>query len=269
MPHASYKTTIDASYDRVSELLIDKMEWPKKYVGVILHSTVLERGDGFILREMYQPKPVDLTITEKIYQRDVPGGQEFIYEHVDNVAYTGTFRNVVSRVPGRDDQVELEYVMAWDPRPGKADKISDDQAKMSVRNGVNHIKDLAEHPAEVPDWVRAFFDVVDSMGADALGPLMADDVKFTMGNGPEVLGREAVVAGSRGITKMFKSLSHDYVSVHTAGRCTFVDSWVTYTMFDGSTFVLPFMTVFERRGSEISSVKIFGDLSPLRFGWPA
>ena len=48
MPFASFKTAIHASYDQVSALLVDKMEKPKKYVGSILYSNVLERGDGFL-----------------------------------------------------------------------------------------------------------------------------------------------------------------------------------------------------------------------------
>jgi ABC-type uncharacterized transport system auxiliary subunit len=34
------------------------------------------------------------------------------------------------------------------------------------------------------------------------------------------------------------------------------------------TYVLPFMTVFERPHGEVTSVKIVGDMSPLKHGWP-
>jgi hypothetical protein len=268
MPHVSYKTIVNAPYERVSALLVDKMDWPKKYVGGILYSTILERGDGFLIREMYQPPPVDLRIKEKIYYRDVPGGEEFVYEHIDNPTYTGTFRNVLTRVEGSDDKVELEYVQAWDPRPGMAEKFSDDEANRNVESAVNHLKELAENPVDVPDWVRAFYEVVDSMGSDAMAPLLADNVKFRMGNGPEVLGRDNVIAGSRGITKMFAGIKHDYVSVNEVDGRTFVDCWVTYTMLDDKTYVLPFLTIFERPRGDITSVKIFGDMSPLKHGWP-
>lgn len=269
MPHVSYKTIVNAPYDRVSELLVDKMEWPKKYVGAILYSSILERGNGYLIREMYQPPPVDLRIKEKIYYHEVDGGQEFVYEHIDNPTYTGTFRNVLTRVDGSDDKVELEYVQAWELRPGQTEKFSDEEAQSNIENAVNHMKELSENPVDVPDWVRDFYVVVDAMGSDEMAPMLADKVKFRMGNGPEVLGRDAVVAGSRGITKMFAGIKHDYVSVNEVDGRTFVDCWVTYTMFDGSTYVLPFMTVFERPGNEITSVKIFGDLSPLRHGWPS
>ncbi len=269
MPHVSCKTVVHAPYERVSELLVDKMEWPKKYVGGILYSTVLERGDGFLIREMYQPPPVDLRIKEKIYFRSVPGGEEFVYEHIDNPTYTGTFRNVLTRIGASDDKVELEYIQAWAPRPGMTEKFSDDDAGRNIENAVNHLKELAENPVAVPDWVRAFYAVVDAMGSDEMAPLLAGNVKFRMANNPEVLGRDSVVNGSRGITKMFAGIRHDYVSVEEAGGKTFVDCWVTYTMFDGKAYVLPFMTVFERPDGLITSVKIFGDMSPLKYGWPA
>lgn len=268
MPHARFSTTIDAPYERVLDLLVDKMEQPKKYVGTILHSTVLERGPDHLLREMYQPAPVELTIRERICRRPVEGGEEVVYEHVDNAAYTGTFRNILLRVPGRDDRAELEYAMDWQPHPGTADKMSDEQARRTVQAGVAHLKHLAEHPPVVPTWVREFFAVVDSLDGDAFGPLLTEDVTFRMGNGPVVSGRDAVVAGNRRITGMFKELEHSYVSVDQSNGRTFVDSWVRYRTLDDAEFVLPFMTVFQRRDDHISSVAIYGDPSPLRYGWP-
>jgi hypothetical protein len=268
MPRAAYKTTIEASYDAVSALLVDKMEWPKKYVGVILFSRILERGEGYLVREMYQPPPVDLMIREKIYLREIEDGQEFVYEHVDNATYTGTMTNVLTRVPGDDSRVQLEYIQDWTPHPGLEDRISAEDADRNIKNAVDHLKHLAENPVDPPAFVRAFYEVVDSMGSDAMAPLLSENVKFRMGNGPEVLGREAVVAGSRNVTKMFAGLSHDYVSVNEAQGRTFVDCWVTYTMFDGTTYVLPFLTGFERDGELISSVKVYGDMSPLQHGWP-
>lgn len=269
MPHARFKAIIDAPYERVLDLLVDKIEQPKKYVGTILHSEVLERAPGYLLREMYQPAPVELTIRERIYRRAVEGGEEVVYEHVDNAAYTGTFRNILTRVPGRDDQAQLEYAMDWQPHPRTADKMSDEQAQSTVQSGVSHLRHLAEHPAEVPDWVRTFYDVVDAKSGEEIGPLVTDDVTFRMGNRPVISGRDAVVEGNRHVTGMFKELDHQYVSVHESGGRTFVDLWVRYRTFDDQEFLLPFLTVFQRVSGKISSIAIYGDLSPLRHGWPA
>jgi len=168
MPSAQYKTTIDAPYERVYAMLVDKVERPRIYVGAVMYSSILEHGDGYVIREMYQPLPVDLTIKERIYDQAVRAGRDFVFEYVDNARYTGSFHNILTRVEGREDQVELAYIMDWRPQPGTQDPMSQDVAQAMVRNGVNHMKELAENPVEVPTWVRTFFDAVDSMDPDAL-----------------------------------------------------------------------------------------------------
>ena len=267
MPQARHKEVIDAPFARVSELLIDKMERPKKYVGPVLHSRVLERGDGHIVREMFLPKPVPLTVREKIYYREIPDGQEFIYEHLNNADYTGEFRNVLTRVDGRDDKVELEYVMDWRPHPGTNDKMSDEVAQRNTENAVKHMKELAENPVVVPDFVRTFFDAVDSKNTEAFEALFADRCKFRVGNNPEILGRENIAAMNREVLKKFASIQHDYVAVYSDKGRTLVETWVEYVMPDGKAYLLPFMTAFERSGDKLAGVAIFGDMSPLTYGW--
>ena len=268
MPHASCKTTIDAPFDQLAHLLIDKMEKPKKYVGNIQWSRVIEHGEGFIIREMYEPKPTDLTIREKIYHHEVENGTEFVYEHMNNAAYTGTFRNILTHVPGRDDQCQLEYIMNWIPHPGTEDKIPDATAQVMVRNGVNHMKEMAEHPVQVPDFVRAFYHAVDSMQPDAMAPLLADNVKFRIGSNTDVNGRDRVIELNRGVMTTIKQISHDFIDVyHDRGR-TFVECFVEYKMPDGNEYLLPFLTMFERKDDKIASIKVFGDMMPLFHGWP-
>lgn len=267
MPHASYKTTIYAPYDRVHTLLVDKKEHPKKYVGSILFSKIIEKADGYIIRQMYEPKPVDLTITEKIYERPVDGGEEFVYEHMDNAIYDGVFRNVLKRVGGRDDAVELEYVMDWTPHQGVKDKLTKEAAERIVQNGVHHLKAMAENPVRIPDFARAFFDAVDSMNPEAARPLLTEDCKFRIGNGGQITGPDRLVATYRELRDMFSAIRHDCVAVNAQGSRTFVECFVEYTTHDGACYLLAFMTVFETQGGKISDVRIYGDLSPAHYGW--
>jgi hypothetical protein len=266
MPNASFKTVINASYDHVLELLLDKAERPKKYVPV-LYSEILERGDGYLIREMFQPRPVPLTIREKIYEREVPGGKEFIYEHLNNKDYTGRFYNVLKQVPGRSDQVELEYIMDWKPHEGTVDKLSNSVAQTMVERGVNVMKEMAEKPVVVPDFVRAFFQAVDSMKPDAMAPLLAKDCKFRVCNHTEIIGVENVVNTNREVMKMFSGIRHDYIDVVTVGNRVYAETYVEYSMPDQKNYLLPFMTVFEQSDGKITNVKIFGDMSPLKHGW--
>ncbi len=267
MPKAHYKATINTTFDRLAELLADKVEKPRKYVGAVQHSSILERGDGYVIREMFQPVPVELTIREKIYEKAVPGGRDYIFEHMDNARYTGVFHNIVTRVDGHDDQVELEYVMDWRPHPGTEDEIDQDTAQKMVRRGVEHMKQIAEETVDVPDWVREFFDAADSMNAEALEPLLSDDCRFRVGNNPEVVGKDNVLEASRGVTKVFSAMQHDYIEVFSAEDRAYADCFVDYTTIDGRKFLIPFLTILRRKNGKISSVAAYGDMSPLRHGW--
>ena len=267
MPTARYKTTIDASFHDVAELLSDKVEKPRKYIGGIVHSTILERGDGYVLREYLQGFPTQLTVRERITEQEVPGGRDYVFAHVDNAAYTGAFHNVLTRVEGTDDQVELVYHMDWQPRVGTRDEMPDAVAQQIVTSGVEHMKRLAEHPVDVPGWVREFFDVVDSMKPDALEPLLSHDCRFRLGNNAEVVGRAAVIEANRGVAKVFSALQHDYVEVHADGNRAYADCFVDYTTLSGRKYLIPFLTRLERTDGKISSVAAYGDASPVRHGW--
>lgn len=267
MPTARYKTTINAPFERLTELLADKVDKPRKYIGAVLHSKILERNDGYVLREMFQPVPVEITIREKIYEQEVAGGVDYVFEHLDNPKYTGAFHNILTRVEGRDDAVELEYFMDWRPQPGVPDEISPEVAAVMVRDGVEHMKHMAENPVEVPDWVRDFFLAADSMVPESLEPLLAEDVHFRIGNNVEVIGRKNVVEASRGLAKVFSDMQHDYVGVHHAGDRTFVDCFVDYTAHNGDQYLIPFMTMLERKDDQIALLHAYGDMSPIRHGW--
>jgi ketosteroid isomerase-like protein len=267
MPHAKYKTIIAASFDRVVAILADKVERPRKYIGSVVRSEILERGDGYVLREMYQSIPAELVIKERISENEIPGGRDFVFEFIDSPRYTGAFHNRLTRVEGRDDQAELEYEMDWIAAPGTADPLSPETAETMVRNGVDHLKDLAENPVSVPDWVRTFFDIVDSMDADALGRLLSDDCRFRVGNGGEIIGRDNIVEASRRLTKLFASIEHHHVDARSDGHRAYADCFVEYTAHDGRTYLVPFLTILERTNGEISAVLAYGDMSPVRYGW--
>jgi hypothetical protein len=267
MPYAKYKTAINAPYERVLELLIDKAEKPRKYVPVVLHSKTLERGEGYILREMFQPQPTPLTIREKIYEREIPGGKEFLYEQLNNSDYTGLFHNVLTRVPGDANRSELEYIMDWKPHGGGAEKMSTEVAQAMVERGVQFLKAMAENPVAVPEIVRKFFIAVDSMIPEAIASLMTKDCKFRVGNQTETVGVDNIVKTSREVMKRFSAIKHDYVAVASIGNRHYVETYVEYLLPTKEIFILPFLTVFEHRDNLLTNIKIFGDMSPLKYGW--
>lgn len=268
MPKAHYKATINAPFATVSELLHKKAEKPRMFVGAVRNSEILERGDGYIIREMFQPHPVPLTIREKIYVKKVPGGESHVFEHINNAKYTGDFQNILTHVQGREDQCELEYVMNWAPHPGAADGIPDETARTMVQNGVLAMKATAESKVDVPDFVRAFFAAVDSMNPENFRPILDQNVIFRKGNDGEILGLENMIESSRGIVSKIKAMEHNFVQVYSDKGKTISETFVHYELPNGQTYFLPFLTAFERKGDKISKIHIYGDMTPLQTGWP-
>jgi hypothetical protein len=266
MPYAKYKTVINAPYERVSQLLVDKVERPKKYVAGVLYSEILERGDDYVVRQMYAPKPVPMTIKEKIYQQDIPSGRNYIYEHMNNADYTGTFQNRLTRVPGRSDQVELEYIMDWKPHEGKTDKLAAPAPGM-VERGVKHMKELAERVITVPELPRRFYAAIDALSSDEFPSLLAADCKFRIGNQPEISGLQAILEVNKEVMKQFEAMHHDFESVMCEGNRIILECWVEYRLVNKSMYLLPFMTLFEHKDGKITNIRIFGDMSPLKHGW--
>jgi ketosteroid isomerase-like protein len=267
VPHASYKTIVEAPYAVVAELLTDKVEQPRKYVGTVLWSRIVERGDDHVLREMWQGPPASLLVRERIHEHPVPDGVEFVYEHVDGADYTGRFRNILTRVHGRDDRCALEYRMEWQPRPGGSYAIDDATAERMVRSSTLHLKELAEHPPEVPQWVRGWFAAVDSLDADALDPWLADDVVLRFGKESEVLGRANVVETNRTVFSHMKAMEHHYVDVYHDKGKVLVEAFVYYQVPSGEEYLLPFLTTMRRVDGKLTDIRVYGDISPLRHGW--
>ncbi|PJE96864.1 hypothetical protein CUT44_15670 [Streptomyces carminius] len=253
MPQASYSTVVDASYEEVRVLLTDKIDRPRKYVPVT-RCRILERTGDHVLREMFQPLPVPLTIRERIREIPLDDGVDVVFEHVGDDTYTGAFHNTLRRGPGG---VTLEYRMDWRPRSG-TDPLPDEEAARMVREGVLHMKHLAEHPVRVPGWAEEFFGLLDAADTAALGGLLTEDCRFRLGDGPETTGRAAAVAAVEAVARRYAAIRHDHVGVTVVDDRAFVSGYAEYTAHDGDTHLVPRLTELRRRGGRMSSVLAFG-----------
>jgi ketosteroid isomerase-like protein len=266
----TYRLVIDASFQRVSAIIADKVERPRKYIASVIRSDILERGDGFVIRETrHQALLTGVPVTEKISTRAIVSGQETVCELVGDPNYVGTARDRLTRVHGRDDRVELEYDVMLTPRHGAAEPPLA-TLEAIVRDSAHRVKEFAENSVVVPAWVRQFFDALDGGEVDAMRPLLADDCRFRVGNFAEVIGREDVVSVNRTLVALSAKVDHHFINVdvHEGGNRAYVDSLAEYTTHDGKKFLLPFLTVFDRTQGKIARVLVYGDISPLRHGWP-
>lgn len=138
MPRCIHRVTVKAPLETVWALLLDKMEHPQRYIESVMDYSILERGDGWMLREMELPG--EFRLRERISVDEVTRALTFTL--VEHPCFEGTVRNQVKELDGRDDAVELEFEMDWRERPG-APPPAEDPGEM-IRSALAHMQDIAE-----------------------------------------------------------------------------------------------------------------------------
>ena len=105
------------------------------------------------------------------------------------------------------------------------------------------------------------------MRPDALAPLLSTECQFRFGNQITLSGADEIIHMTSQVLKLFSSVKHDYVDVVSIGNRIYAETYVEYVLASNKRYILPFISVFEHRGNLLTSVKIYGDISPTRHGW--
>ena len=136
MPRATFTSIIDAPFDRLWALLVDKVDHPERYVPGVIESEILERTDAGVLRRM---QTAELTIVERITVDE--RARRVVFTLVDHPSFEGAVVNEVS--PDGAVPLELTFALDWTAkRPADAHV---DPTPM-VQGAVLHTKTLAERP---------------------------------------------------------------------------------------------------------------------------
>ncbi|MBL0211586.1 MAG: DUF1857 family protein [Holophagaceae bacterium] len=138
MPRCNHSLTVRAPLETVWALLLDKIEHPQRYIESVMDYSILERGDGWVLREMELPG--EFRLRERILVDEA--ARSLTFTLVEHPSFEGSVRNHVRALPGREDAVELEFEMDWRERPG-APSPAEDPCGM-VQSAVAHMRDIAE-----------------------------------------------------------------------------------------------------------------------------
>ena len=124
-------------------------------------------------------------------------------------------------------------------------------------------KRVKRETMKISDWVRQLFTTIDKMDARAFAGYLSEDGVFRFANQPEAKGRAAVEAAVAGFFSAIAGLKHELLSEWSTPDAVVVEGRVTYTRKAGASVTLPFVDVFERRGTVISLYKIYMDVAPL------
>jgi ketosteroid isomerase-like protein len=111
-------------------------------------------------------------------------------------------------------------------------------------------------------WGR-LFAAIDARDAGAFAAFLTPDGEFRFGNAPPVRGRASVEAAVAGFFTAIGGVSHRLIQSWSAPGTAACEGEVTYLRLDGRRVTLNFVNVFELRGAEIASYRIYIDNAPL------
>ena len=234
---------IEAPMSRVVSQLAEMIEIPRKYDGDVQWSTVIESGADYHVIETSLGGALH---RERVTKQETPGEVCYSFE-----SDGGETRTIHCRETPNGATLEVE---------GQDDG--------SLERRANRLKQVAEHPCRVPAWLQTYFDTVDKMDIDALMDQIHPDCVFQVGNMTELRGRGNVRAASLGMWSHLTAIRHHILSVYEDQGRTITEVFTDHTLPDGRKVLLPAVTFFRRSGPLVSSVRIYGDSTPLFAGWP-
>jgi ketosteroid isomerase-like protein len=117
--------------------------------------------------------------------------------------------------------------------------------------------DNATHePCAVPDWVREMYRQVDAKRVDRYIHLFAPDAELRFGAGPVVRGADAIRATLEAADAGHQ-MRHTFLNCWERADATIVEFEVDYRYDDGRAVTFPAMTVLERAGGAITSMRVY------------
>jgi limonene-1,2-epoxide hydrolase len=112
-------------------------------------------------------------------------------------------------------------------------------------------------------WYSDMYANVDAMRLDEFVAGLAPDVEVTVGNNPTMKGRQAVKEGIGHFFSTINGLEHHFVNVVEGQGLTFLEAKVDYRRKDDRQVTVPVVTVLERNGELVKSLRIYFDVAPV------
>ena len=119
------------------------------------------------------------------------------------------------------------------------------------------------------NWLRDYYDELDSGRLDSWTERNAEDIVLQMGNLPPIEGREQVLEAERGFLTTISSHRHRFVNVFVDGDTSVLEAVVTYHRLDGNQVDVPVTTILHRRDELVDSARVYLDIAPVYAEIPA
>jgi hypothetical protein len=112
-------------------------------------------------------------------------------------------------------------------------------------------------------WFSDLYANVDAMRLDEFVAGLAPDVEVVVGNNPAMQGRQAAKDGIAYFWSTINGINHHCVNVSEWIGLTFLEANVEYLRIEGKSVRIPAVTVLERRGDLVKSLRIYFDIGPV------
>lgn len=112
-------------------------------------------------------------------------------------------------------------------------------------------------------WFSDMYANVDAMRLDEFVATLTPDVEVVVGNNPAMNGRQAVREGIGFFFSTIAGLNHRFLNVVEGNGLTFLEAKVDYRRKDGREVTVPVVTVLERKGDLVKSLRIYFDVAPV------
>ena len=112
-------------------------------------------------------------------------------------------------------------------------------------------------------WFSDLYANVDAMRLDAFVAGLTTDVEVVVGNNPAMNGRQAVQDGIGHFWSTIQGLKHNFINVVEGQGLTVLELKVDYLRKDGRQVTIPVVSVLERQGELVKSLRIYFDVAPV------
>jgi len=113
-------------------------------------------------------------------------------------------------------------------------------------------------------WLKAKYQAVDAMDAEAYRTFLAEDCVLQFGNNPLVQCNNEIIGGLKHFWEAINGLDHSFINILGQDHHIAAEALIDYTRKDKQVVQLPCVTLIERNQAGLaSSVKIFIDTMPI------
>ena len=112
-------------------------------------------------------------------------------------------------------------------------------------------------------WFADLYASIDAMNLDEFAAGLTEDAEVIVGNNPPMSGRQAAKEGIGGFFSTIAGLKHNITNVVEGHGMTVMEARIDYLRKDGNKVTVPAVTILERSGDRVKSLRIYVDVTPV------